>query len=226
MDTVEKCRAKFALTAANMGILKVTQRCFFRKVGNLSELQIDPEIQYDVRLIQTSDINKIPPEQRPAFKNNLEHSDGGMVADVGGNVAGWLFFAQKSCYHEVIDTTLKFDSDSAYIYNLFTVLNFRDCGIASNLLDKTSRYLNSQGKKYVYLTIFARNYSSIRAALKAGFREFGTVNFIRSLTFRIYRLRSKSESDLNVLKEMLSVRDSLETFAGDKELFLLSWHSY
>jgi RimJ/RimL family protein N-acetyltransferase len=209
-----------------MGILKVTQRCFFRKVGNLSELRIDPEIQYVVRLIQVSDINKIPPEQRPAFKNNLEHSDGGMVADVGENVVGWLFFAQKSRYHEVIDATLKFDSDSAYIYNLFTVPNFRGLGIASNVLDKASRYLNSKGKKRVYITIFARNYPSIRAALKVGFREFGTVNFLRSFPFKIYRLRGKSESELNVLRKMLSVRTQLETSIGDKELFLLSWHSY
>lgn len=216
---------KLYSAAANLGILKVSQRFFLKRDCNNRSPEFKKCISLRIRPISLNDIAFISKKLNIDFRSEIDDSDGGMVATVGDNLVHWSLFACSTYHNRTIDAPLRFCSDSAFIHNVYTVPEYRGLGIAPRVIDAICQYLYSEGRKKVYLTVFEGNIPSMNAVYQAGFRKIGAVNYVKIFPLRLYRITANSKTNLNVIKKMaLTDQKGIDLLHNKRKSMLLDWH--
>jgi len=128
-----------------------------------------------------------------------------LVANAGENVVHLEWVAFDEAYASELERELRIDSGSAYIYDTYTVREYRGLGIAPEVMSEAFSHLYVKGIRRVYTCVPHDNLPSIRAMEKAGFRWIGTVTFTRILSLRLYQCRGKTEQDYFRLKNMFAL---------------------
>jgi GNAT superfamily N-acetyltransferase len=99
---------------------------------------------------------------------------------------------------------IQLGSDSAYVYDGYTLPEYRGLGLTSVVLDKTFQYLSKIGIKKVYSLIANNNRASLRVKLKENARKIGTVRFVRIFGLNFLTLNSETREDYKKLITMFS----------------------
>jgi GNAT superfamily N-acetyltransferase len=99
---------------------------------------------------------------------------------------------------------IQLGSDSAYVYDGYTLPEFRGLGLTSVVLDKTFQYLSKIGIKKVYSLIGHNNHASLRVKTKENARKIGKVTFFRIFGLKLLRFNGETREDYKKLITMFS----------------------
>jgi ribosomal protein S18 acetylase RimI-like enzyme len=143
------------------------------------------KIDFEVKFLDPDSCKKI------AFENKwqanftvdineiLEDSDLSVIAEVKGHLVYWTQIAFKTAHVDEIERRISVDSESAYVYGVYTAKNFRKVGIASSVMAKVAEHLHERGIRRIFLFVDQHNQSMLKIAGTAGFEQLGKVKLIR-----------------------------------------------
>jgi len=197
-------RGKIGLTAGQLGIINISKFFIFRRDYSGVLSQIEPDFELNIRLILPEDIPEISQKLKVDLHENFSRGNGGMVATVGKDVVHWSLFACNSVYPEMIDGNIRLDSDSAYIFNMYTDPKHRGQRISVRVLDAICSHLYLKGITKFYVFIITSNSASIKSVSKVGFRKIALVKYSRFLNFRLFKITGNKENMIT-LRRMLNV---------------------
>jgi GNAT superfamily N-acetyltransferase len=201
---ITAARAKIGLTAGQLGLINTSSFYVFRRDYSGTPPQIDSVSKLNIRLIVPEDIQKISQKLKVNFQENFSTGNGGMAATIGDDLVHWSLFACHRSYRKLIDGNIRLDSDSAYIFNMYTDPKHRGKEISARVLDAICSHLYRKGITKFYVFILTNNPSSIKSVSKAGFRKIGSVKYFRFLNFRFFKITGNTENKIT-LRKMLSV---------------------
>jgi GNAT superfamily N-acetyltransferase len=99
---------------------------------------------------------------------------------------------------------IQLGSDSAYVYDGYTLPEYRGLGLTSVVLDKTFQYLSKIGIRKAYSLIDHNNSASLRVKSKENAHKIGIVTFIRIFGLKFLRLNGETKEDHKKLIAMFS----------------------
>lgn len=98
-------------------------------------------------------------------------------------------------YDSDVGRHLQLGLDSAYIYDGYTLPEYRGLGLTSVVIDKTFQYLQKNGIKKTYSLIDENNAASLRVKSKENARMIGTVTFFKIFGLNLLRLIGETAED-------------------------------
>ena len=187
--------------------IKVIQNSFFalnifhfKKIVVFEKELSDPitslksEIEVDVRLLSSKQIRKI--ERFHSKKGVLERVKEGQMCFVAFNknnkVISYCWIAINSIYLREMQREAKIAKNVAYVYDAFTVKEYRGLRIFPGLYTEVFRYLKKQGYRRVYAMVIAGNTTSLRSFEK-GWERLGVITFLKIFWLKklIFKLQKK-----------------------------------
>ena len=105
-------------------------------------------------------------------KTIVEGKGGVLIADVGGRIAGYLFYGCSS--------PLILKEDICRIFDLYVKPEFRGRGIGKRLLEAAINEIKSRGIKTIRIDVISSNERAINL-----YRKFGFEDFIYTLELRL-----------------------------------------
>ena len=195
------------IRAISGDLLRNEKLYFFEKLTD-QRLKAKAKINVNVRIVESEDFPKIAKR----FENLLEteainRSKMGHIcfgAELNGEFVHSTWVSFNNAYVGPLERKLRVSSDSAYIYDIFTVPEYRGLQIAPKVFSDVLNYLRDIRKiKKIYVSISHTNYSSLRVAKKEGLRKIGAIKYVRICRWRLYRFQGETKEDHNKLKQML-----------------------
>jgi len=177
-----------------------------------SDIKPKTNIKVNLRLV-------LQPENFPSIVNKLQKfgidaekrfrsGDKCIVATVNGEIVHWTWVAFKEAYVGVLEKKIRVpDTNSAYVYGIYTLRKYRRLGIASKAMEALLNHLHSRGIKRVFVLIHHNNFPSIRYHQKIGFKKIGTIKFIKILKLKLYSCIGETKEDYNFISGMLFIKD-------------------
>jgi len=168
--------------------------------------EIEPKVKVDVRLFHRDDLPK-----NAKFKLGIDGdekfgtNDMCATAEIHGELVHWSWVAFNEAYVGEIERKIRINSDSAYVYAVYTAQEYRGLGIASKAMEKICDYLYEMGVRKVYLYTRHDNFPMLRVAHKAEYQKIGTMRFIKVCKLKLYRCKGETEKDQDTLTRMLSI---------------------
>jgi len=162
-----------------------------------------------VKLAQSEDILKLIKKfkkfrERKA-EERLKANHLCFIAEKNGDIVNYKWVSFNETYVSVLERKIRVTSDSAYLYDAYTVPECRGMGISSTVSARIFRYLFQNGIKKSYYVISQKNFPSLRDAEKIGSRNMGEVTLTRLFKSRVYSCKGKTQEDYEKLKEMFSI---------------------
>lgn len=182
---------------------------FFEKNLVSSSMPISAKISIKVRLVTSNDSQKIlrnfPHLSAKEIKNrwNLGHLCLG--AEAYGEIVNLRWISFNEAYVGGLKRKLWVYPNSAYLYDEYTLPEYRGLGIAPAAFSETLKYLkvNTPVEK-VYICISHTNYPSLRAAKKEELHRIGGVSCIHIFNLRHYRFEGETAAHIKELKGLLT----------------------
>lgn len=209
-------------TVTHLGVLKVTQRCFLKLESTFKTKEF-PEINIKIRSLKESDIPIISEKLNKDIRSEIDYCAGGVVATAGDTLVHWSLLSYTFYYHADLDAELCFSPNSAFIHNLYTIPAYRNKNITSTVLVAICQHLITIGKTEILITVFKKNYPSLNAAYKAGFRKFGTISYFQLFLIRLYFIEGNCENDYKILRRIFLANKGVTLSLGNKRCILLRW---
>lgn len=193
-----------------VGPLFVFERIFvFEKALSKACFQARDQAITDVRLAQSDDISKIVNKfrrfRRGKAEERLKVGHLCFIAEKNGDIVHFKWVAFNGVYVKELERSIRLSSDSAYIYDAYTVPEYRGIGISPAVSARIFGYLFQKGIKKTYHFIRHDNFPSLRVAEKTGLQNVGEVTLIRLFKSSRYRYKAKTAEDCKKLKEMFSI---------------------
>lgn len=184
----------------------VFEKMFLFEKFPMAPCHIENEDKVNVRIAQNSDIS-ILRRNFAKFKGGKaeERLNSGhlcFIAERNGDVVHYSWVAFKEIYLKELNRKLRMESDVAYIYDGYTVPEFRGMGISSLVAAKIFEYLLKNGFNKAYYLISSNNHPSLRVAEKIGSRNIGEITSIRLFKLRKLIFKSKTFEDYTKLEKM------------------------
>jgi len=168
----------------------------------------EAKIEVAVRLIQNYDFHKIAKGFKKLeikAKERFEKGHMCIVADLRGELVHVMWIAFNEAYAGELERKLLISPGAAYMYDGYTVSEYRGLGIAPKVMAEAFVHLYRKGIRNVYACIRYNNFPSIRYVQKEGFRKIGAIIFTAIFRFRVCRFKGETKEDYNKLKKMLSL---------------------
>jgi len=163
----------------------------------------------DVRLAQSEDILKLAKKFKKfrggKAEERLRAGHLCFIAEKNGDIVNYKWVSFNETYVPELERTIRTDSDSAYIYDAYTVPECRGLGISGKVSARIFEYLFQNGIKKTYHLISHNNFPSLRYAEKTGLRNMGEVTLTRLFNSRVYKCKGKRAKDYKKIKEMFSI---------------------
>jgi len=179
--------------------------------NHLSKIRFETgdKAEVDVRLAQNEDVvrlvKKFEKLRGGKAEERLRAGHLCFMAEKNGDIVHHKWVSFNETYVSELERTIRTGSDSAYIYDAYTVPECRGLGISGKVSARIFDYLIQNGIKKTYHLISHSNFSSLRYAEKTGLRNMGEVTLTRLFKSRIYRCKGKTEKDHKKIKEMFSI---------------------
>jgi len=199
---------KSRLRAMSRSIFRREKIFVFERTLTDACFKIEAKVEVDARPAQHDDFPKISKRFKKFDTIAEERFKIGhicIVSDMHGDIVHLKWIAFNEAYAGELERKLRIDPDSAYIYDTYTVPEYRGLGIAPKVMEKAFSYLYERGIRKVYVCIRHNNFPSLRAAQKEGFRKIGSITYTRIFMLRLYRCKGETKEDYNKLKEMFSL---------------------
>jgi len=203
------------LGATSRSIFERKKYFVFERIIADGCFKLEAKVGVDVRLVQCDDFpkfakgfKKFKRKKKKIWLKAKERFEMGhicIVADMHGDFVHLKWVAFNEAYVSALERKLRISSNSAYMYDSYTVPEYRELGIARKATRKAFSYLYERGIRKVYACIHHNNFPSLRAAHKVGFREIGKITYTRIFKLRLYRCEGETEENYNKLKEMFSI---------------------
>jgi RimJ/RimL family protein N-acetyltransferase len=126
----------------------------------------------------------------------LDYSDICFIAKADGKMVHWTHITFKSAYIAEINKRIQPNSDSAYLYGIFTAKDFRKKGIASAVIEKVADYLTEKGIKKLQVIVDSHNNSMAKIVNKTGFEQIGAVKLVKIGKLKLYRYKGRTKEFL------------------------------
>lgn len=199
-------RAVLGRWASRLGLFRASKFYFFARDYRGVSLHVKSRADLNIRLIKRDDVPVISEKLNKDFWEPFRQSSGGMVGTVGTDLVHWSLFVFDKVRQEFFDVDLQSESDSAFIYSMHTVPEYRGQAIAPKVVDAICSTLYQKGVRRFYLCVHVSNVPSILSVSKMGFIKIGLVIFVKVLGLRFCRVRGNTKSDGFVLRRMLRAR--------------------
>ncbi len=177
--------------------------------------QTENEERVKVRLAQNSDISRLPSIfekfECGEADRRLEAGHLCFVAEENGSIVNHLWVAFNEIYLKGLDRKLQMGSDSAYLYDAYTVPKYRHRGISVKVNYEIFEHLFKTGfEKAVYIIVYDNRPSRARAlhfADKIGSRNMGEIIIFGfpKLGRYVHICRGETFEDHTRLKEMFNL---------------------
>ncbi len=105
-----------------------------------------------------------------------------------GEIIGYFKIAFRRVYIRDYDMVIQLPPGTAFIYDTFTLPEYRGKRIGFFLLTAITRYLKSQSYRKLWCHIPAWNGASLNLYRKAGFEEVSPIRFVRLLKWKLFNL--------------------------------------
>jgi len=199
-----------ALLRIIFGKIFVFEKTFvFEKFLSKVCFEMGNEAKVDVRLAQSEDILKLVKKFKKfrggKAEERLRVGHLCFLAGKNGDVVHYKWVSFNETYVDALERSIRIVADSAYVYDAYTVPEYRGMGISSKVSARIFDYLFQNGIKKIYYLISYNNFPSLRDAEKMGLRNMGEVTLTRLFKLRIYRCKGKTHKDYITLKEMFSI---------------------
>lgn len=192
------------------GKLFVLEKIFvFEK--NLSKVCFETgnKANVDVRLAQSGDILKLVKKFKKfrggKAEERLRVGHLCFIAEKNGDIVSYKWVSFNETYVKELERTIRTGSDSAHIYDAYTVPECRGQGITGKISARIFDYLLQNGIKKTYHLISHNNFPSLRYAEKTGLRNMGEVTLARLFKSSVYNSKGKTAKDHKKIKEMFSI---------------------
>ena len=163
----------------------------------------------DVRLAQSEDILKLVKKFKKfrggKAEKRLRAEHLCFIAEKNEDIVNYKWVSFNETYVDELERTIRTGSDSAYIYDVYTVPECRGLGISGKASARIFNHLVQNGIKKTYLLVSHDNFPSLRDAEKTGLRNMGEVTFIRLFNSKLYKCKGKTQKDYKKIKEMFSL---------------------
>lgn len=166
------------------------------------------KVKVDVSLVKGDDFSKIVKTFKDFRKKAKERFKMGHVcfgAKLNGEFAHLKWVAFNQFYVNEINRKIQISSDSAYIYDGYTVSKYRGLGISPKVMEKTLQHISKMGTKKVYAVVRHNNFPMLRVKQKEGFRKIGIITYTKIFKLRLYKFKSETAEDYKKLTEMFSI---------------------
>jgi len=190
-------------------ILVFEKTVVFEKTLSKVCFEMGNKAKVDVRLAQSEDILKLVKKFKKfrggKAEERLRARHLCFIAQKNGDIVHYKWVSFNETYVDELERKIRTGSDSAYIYDAYTVPECRGLGISGKVSTRVFDYLFQKGIKKTYHLISHNNFPSLRYAEKTGLRNMGEVTLTRSFKSRIYRCKGKTQKDYKKIKEMFSI---------------------
>ena len=201
-----------------MRLFRYDKSVVVEKILTGSNTRVMLKIKVDFKLIQPDnfpDFAKKFKEFEIDAEKLLQSGDMCIIAEANGRIISCVWVALNENYVMEMEKYIRMpDSNSAYLYAVYTVPEYRGFGVAAKAIEKLLVHLKKKGVRKVYALIHPNNFSSLRCFQKVGFKRIGMVHFVRILKLKIYVCKGLTRRDHKIITEMLSNE-------RDKSIFLL-----
>ena len=184
--------------------------CIFEKKLDGPPFKIEAKVKVDVKLVQSDDISKLPKRSEnfdSEVKKRFEMGHICFGAHLHGKIVHykWVAFSKSIPPYSDLERRMRISSDSAYIYDGYTVPEYRGLGISAKVMEKTLQYLQEIGIKKVYSYVRYDNFPMLRVKQKEKFRKIGTITYTQIFRLRLHRCEGETEEDYKKLREMFAL---------------------
>lgn len=118
-------------------------------------------------------------------------------------IVGYVKLGVGHIFINDFDRMIEFQPGTAFVYDTFTLPEYRGKGLALIALNHASEYLKLNHFTQIFCHIERWNTPSIKTFEKAGFRDIDTIRFVRSTCFSFF-IRSGYIPFLNLEKYLRS----------------------
>jgi len=195
-----------------MKFFERNQFIFFEKALSDDPTDVKTDVGINVRLVQKDDfpevIENFPTLSMIEVENRFNAGHLSFGAEIDGTLVHVRWLSFNEAYLGGLNRPLHVDSNSAYLYDAFTIPKYRGLGISPNVFAEVLNYLRANTKiESVCLCISSTNFPSLRAAQKENLRKIGVVKYLRILNFRRYTIEGENKEDPKKLKTCLALKN-------------------
>ena len=173
-----------------------------------SDFKAKARVEVNVGLVEGNDFSKIVKTFKGFKKKAKERFKAGHIcfgARLNGEYVHLKWIAFNESYLEEIDRKIRISSDSAYMYDSYTIPNYRGLGISSKVMEKTIQHLSKIGIKKIYAGVRPNNFPMLRVKQKEKARKIGAITYTKIFNLRFYKFKGETEEDYKKLTEMFSI---------------------
>jgi len=162
----------------------------------------------EVKLLQPNDVPKLnrlrgPEAGKP--EERLKAGDLCFVGENGGDIVHYEWVCLNEIFVNFLEKKIRVKPNFAYVYNGYTVPQYRSRGISAAALTNAATYLFQRGIEEMYVIIGPDNRASLRTWQKIGPRKLGEVTFLKFFNSRTYKCKAETPRDYAKLRQMLSI---------------------
>lgn len=125
-------------------------------------------------------------------------------AFLDGKYAHLKWVAFNKSYISEIDSNIRLSPDSVYLYDGYTLPEYRGLGLTTTVLDKTFQFLKEIGIKKTYTLIHHDNFPILKAKAREKARKIGTVTYIKIFNLKTLRLKGETKEDYKNMVQLFS----------------------
>ena len=153
--------------------------------------EIKPRVEIDVSVHNQIIESDLLPQ--PIIEQRISQGDRIFLARHRSKPVAYLFAAQKRCWINEVGDWLIIDSGEVYLYDAFTIDDYRGKLIYTYLITNATRFFRNE--KYSYCLIFSTvsNINSLKGIQRAGLQCYETVDFYKLFGLKIWNYKNAKE---------------------------------
>ena len=171
--------------------------------------EIEAKVKLKVKLASKSDVSKLT--ERFGGRGKMEALERGhlcFIAEIGGEIVHYKWVTFDEVYVSELKRKMHLDSNSAYIYAVYTVPRFRGLGIDPKVTTEVFDYLYEKGVEKVNILVRSSNFPSLRVVKKVGYRKMGEISFLQVLSYKKHAYKGSTETYHSKMRELFSLQQS------------------
>ncbi len=140
----------------------------------------------------------------PCAKERFDVGDICFAAKVDNQYAHLKWIAFNRSYVDELENVITLDPDSVYLYDGYTLSQFRGKGLTSTTLDKTFEYLRQIGINKAYSFILRYNFPILRSKAREKARCIGSIDYRRLFSKKSLKIRGTTGADKQTISRMFA----------------------
>jgi ribosomal protein S18 acetylase RimI-like enzyme len=217
MERSEKVKSlRQILGTLYMSVFRYDKSVVVEKILTDTSVKTETKIEVDFKIVQPDDFPKIANKFKKLeidAEKMFRSGDMCIVAEANGEIVHWTWVTFKENYVMEMEKKIRIpNSNSAYVYAVYTVPEYRRLGIAPKAMETLLSYLHDRGIRKVFALIHPSNFPSLRYFRKVGFKKIGMIKLIKILKLNLYVCRGETRKDYNTIVEMLSTEEDQSKF--------------